>query len=65
MALRVKTGIREARDEMNRDFDDILGKIDHLLATELVSFDKVKQNIVASEEKFNLSEYAIKTKTQD
>ena len=45
MALRVKTGIRETRDEMNRDFDDILGKIDHLLATELVSFDKVRSNI--------------------
>jgi len=28
MALRVKNGLREARAELDRDFDDVLTKID-------------------------------------
>ena len=62
MALRLKNGLRETRAELDRDFDDVLTKIDQIMATELLSFDKVKQNIEARQaadySTYDLNDYA-------
>ena len=43
MADRLKLGFQELRVEMDRELDDVVSKIDDIIRTELVTFDKLRE----------------------
>lgn len=44
----IATGMASLREELSRECDDITSKIDQIMRTELITFDKLKQTYTSS-----------------
>ena len=47
---KLKKGLQTLKEDLSKECDDILGKIDQILNTELTSFDKIKDDNDSLEE---------------
>ena len=45
MALRLKANLRETRAELDRDFEDVLTKLDQMMGSDLINLDKIKDSL--------------------
>ena len=43
MFSNISLGLKNIRSELEREFDDITDKIDEIMRTELITFDKLKE----------------------
>ena len=43
MFLLIQKGMVEMKDDMEKECDDIIDKIDEIMRTELITFDKLKE----------------------
>jgi hypothetical protein len=45
MAIRLKANLRETRAELDRDFEDVLTKLDQMMGNDLLNLDKIKDSL--------------------